>query len=269
MDNLKKKLKVKFDRQPLPYFLKGKDSRGNSDANNLNSLESVASNKENTIQNPFFNKESKAHSNLKNKKEQSGKFGSEKTSSDQIFNHSKQLVPDKSPSNPYVKETKQSVPAKSPFNSNTKEKKEAKGKNIDSNPKKLIGNISNHLKSSNLRIENKKPLNQDNKPKLFGEEDNFELENSTDNHNDFSEDKNNFGDFKSENKSWFRDTSKELDQNLVVRNMAKKKTKKFVRKIFRNNDYMNIYYNREGVQKDLTSKPLNEIIRDAGILLDF
>ena len=51
--------------------------------------------------------------------------------------------------------------------------------------------------------------------------------------------------------------------------MAKKKTKKFVRKIFRNNDYMNIYYNREGVQKDLTSKPLNEIIRDAGILLDF
>ena len=120
-----------------------------------------------------------------------------------------------------------------------------------------------------IRIENKKPLNQDNKPKFFGEEDNFELENRTDNHNDFSEDKNNFGDFKSENKSWFRDTSKELDQNLVVRNMAKKKTKKFVRKIFRNNDYMNIYYNREGVQKDLTSKPLNEIIRDAGILLDF
>ena len=52
LDKLKKELNVKIEKKVLPYWLKGKDSDGNSDAKSLNSLESVSAHQGKPILNP-------------------------------------------------------------------------------------------------------------------------------------------------------------------------------------------------------------------------
>jgi hypothetical protein len=60
--------------------------------------------------------------------------------------------------------------------------------------------------------------------------------------------------------------NKGKDKMNIVRALAKSKAKKLTRKIFRNNNYMEIYNNRKDIQTDLKSKPLNQIVEEAGIL---
>jgi ATPase subunit of ABC transporter with duplicated ATPase domains len=60
--------------------------------------------------------------------------------------------------------------------------------------------------------------------------------------------------------------NKGKDKMNIVRALAKSKAKKLTRKIFRNNNYMEIYNNRKDIQMDLKSKPLNQIVEEAGII---